>query len=341
MDTVLELESIRKTYRPGLFRKPVDALAGLDLAVPRGRIYGFLGANGAGKTTTFKIVLGLLRPTAGRGRLLGHPLGDREGRRRLGYLPELPSYYPHLTPRELLRFARALSEVAADEAADLELLASLGLDAEVDRPLKKLSKGQVQRLGLAQALVHRPEFLLLDEPMSGLDPLGRGLVRDRLLAERARGCTILMASHLLADVEVLADFVGVVVSGRLVLEGNPAQLLASAVDEVVIRARGQRPASLLSGLPAGARIESEAVSEEWQVRLPRPAPLHVDAALRRLLSAGAQIEGVETRRASLERLVVDLLKQAPAREPDANSTPSGGPMALVRGSGPTPGRDPQ
>lgn len=311
MIAILELEKIRKVYQPGLFRRPVVALDGLDLRVERGEVYGFLGVNGAGKTTTFKILLGLLRPSAGGGQLLGMPLGARAARARLGFVPELPSYYPHLSPRELLRMARALSGVHSDDRGDLALLESLGLEAQATRPLRRLSKGQVQRLGLAQALVHEPEFLVLDEPMSGLDPIGRALVKDRIRKEKERGRTILLASHVLADVEVLADRVGFLAGGRVAIEGKPTELLARAVVEVLIEGDGRLPLDFPQQLPASLASRVEVSRAEngngFALRIGEPGGAEVDLCLRRLMAAGVRVRAVETRRQDLERLFLEHL----------------------------------
>ncbi len=304
---MLEFERLEKVYRPGMFRKPVHALRGLDLAVRRGEIHGLVGPNGAGKSTAFKILLGLLRPTGGSGRLLGRPLGDREARRRLGFLPELPSYYPHLTVGELLSLARALSGVFPDVPADMRLLEELGLGALAGRPVRRLSKGQLQRVGLAQAMVHEPELLVLDEPMSGLDPVGRALVKDRLRSERERGRTVLFSSHVLADVEALADTVSLVAGGRRLEEGRPSELLAAAAGEVMIEGTGRLPEDALQGMPEGSRCEARA--EGWLLVLPRPEPFQVDACLRRVLRGGGRIARVETAREHLESFFVRRLAQ--------------------------------
>ena len=310
MEATIELRDISKIYQPGLFRRPITALRGLELTIERGEVYGFLGVNGAGKTTTFKILLGLLRPTSGSGRLLGAPLGTRAVRARLGFVPELPSYYAHLSPRELLRLARALSSCPRNDAADDELLDSLGLSSVLSRPLRRLSKGQVQRLGLAQALVHDPELLILDEPMSGLDPIGRALVKDRIKREKERGRTILLASHVLADVEVLADRVGFLADGKIAIEGRPADLLARSVLEVVIEGEGHLPAEFMAHLPVRLGAESKLERAEgpcFTLRLERPEGAEVDLCLRRLLAAGVRLRSVETRRQDLERLFLDRL----------------------------------
>ncbi len=305
MTPVLELESLEKTYRPGLFRKQVAALRGLDLTVRRGETYGFVGPNGAGKTTTFKIVLGLLQPTGGRGCLLGHPLGSRQGRRRLGFLPELPAYYRHLTVAELLRFARSLSGVAIDSAADRRLLERLNLATVTDRPVGRLSKGQLQRVGLAQALVHEPEFLILDEPMSGLDPVGRALVKDLLRSERRRGRTILLSSHVLSDVESLADTVGLLSDGRLIREGSPEELLEDSVRSVRIEGTGPLPEDLLAGMPEGSGLSG--ATDGWTLELVSPGELQIDACLRRILKHGGRIRNVQVLREDLEAVFVRLV----------------------------------
>ncbi len=305
MTPVLELESLEKVYRPGLFRKQVAALRGLDLTVRRGETYGFVGPNGAGKTTTFKIVLGLLRPTGGQGCLLGHPLGSPHGRRRLGFLPELPAYYRHLTVAELLRFGRSLSGVAMDAAADRALLERLNLGSMMDRPIGRLSKGQLQRVGLAQALVHEPEFLILDEPMSGLDPLGRALVKDLLRSERERGKTVLLSSHVLSDVESLADTVGLLLDGRLVREGSPGELLEDSVRSVRIAGTGALPEDLLAGMPDGSVLSG--TPEGWTLDLASPGELQIDACLRRIMKHGGRIRNVEVLREDLEAVFVRLV----------------------------------
>jgi ABC-2 type transport system ATP-binding protein len=315
MDTMLEFEKLEKVYRPGMFRKPVHALRGLDLAVRPGEIHGLVGPNGAGKSTAFKILLGLLRPTGGGGRLFGRPLGDREARRRLGFLPELPSYYPHLTVAELLSLARALSGAYPDARADTRLLEELGLGALATRPVRRLSKGQLQRVGLAQALVHEPELLVLDEPMSGLDPIGRALVKDRLRSERNRGRTVLLSSHVLADVEALADTVSLVAGGKRLEEGRPSELLAAAAGKVMIEGTGLLPEDALRGMPEGSRCEAGA--EGWLLVLPRPEPFQVDACLRRVLRGGGRIARVETAREDLESFFVRRLSQEEDR-PCAN-----------------------
>jgi ABC-2 type transport system ATP-binding protein len=298
MDPVLQFEGLEKIYRPGLFQRTIAALRGLTFAVRPGEIYGLVGPNGAGKTTAFKVLLGLARPSGGGGSIFGLPFGHREARRRIGFLPELPSYYPHLTVREMLHLARALSGMSRNETADAKLFGELGLSELRDRPIRRLSKGQIQRVGLAQALVHYPELLILDEPMSGLDPFGRALVRDRLLRERQAGRAILLSSHVLADVEALADTVGLIAGGRLVVEGGPRELLDRAATAVTIEGSGTMADEVLLGIP-GVSLCRRA-DAEWTVRLPNPQQFQIDALILRILRGGGTVQRIETEREDLE-----------------------------------------
>ena len=307
MEYVIALHRLEKVYRPSVFRRPVQALRGLDMDVRAGETYGFLGLNGAGKTTAFKLILGLLRPTGGEGWIFGRPLGDRRALSRLGFLPELPAYYPYLTGGEVLRMARDLSGVPRDDARDKGLLEELGIGFAWSRPTRRLSKGQLQRVGLAQALVHGPELLILDEPMSGLDPVARGLVKDRLRAEREAGRTIVLSTHVLADVEALADRIGLVSEGRLIRSGRTEELLSGSVREVRIEGSGDVNDDVLQGTPDGSILVP---GEPWRVLLRRPEPYQVDGCLRRIIQHGGTVLGVETRREDLEAVFVRTMEQA-------------------------------
>lgn len=316
MTDIVSLQGVRKTYHVGFFRRAVPALRGLELSVPAGSAYAFLGVNGAGKTTTFRILLGMLRVDAGEGTLLGAPLGDRAARRRLGFLPELPAYYPHLTGGEVLRFARGLSEIARDDRADLRLLEELGIGEAWVRPVRRLSKGQLQRVGLAQALVHDPELLILDEPMSGLDPVARALVKDRLRREHAAGRTLLLSMHVLADAETIVDRVGLLADGKLAVEADARSLLARAVHAVTIEGEGSVETSVLRSMPEGSELRA---GLPWTIRLVAPTPLQVDACLKRIIAGGASVLGVETQREDLETFFVRSL--AELRRTSADETP--------------------
>ncbi|MBI4872639.1 MAG: ABC transporter ATP-binding protein [Candidatus Riflebacteria bacterium] len=215
MDAVLQLCDITKDYG----RRQV--LRGLSLTLPRGQILGYFGLNGAGKSTTNRILLGFARPTSGQGTLLGLPLGDPEARRHLGFLPENPYFYGYLTGREVLDYAARLSGVPAVERPDRVArgFARVRLHQQVtDQPVSTYSRGMIQRLGLAQALIHEPDFLLLDEPFTGLDPVGRSMLKDLLRNYREQGGTALFSSHQLLDAQEICDRVAVLHGGRLLVD---------------------------------------------------------------------------------------------------------------------------
>src|SRR5919197_1148577 len=215
----IEINNLTKDYETGFWRKKkVRALDGLSLNVESGQIFGFLGANGAGKTTTLKLLMRLIYPTAGTARILGLDISDISMRARIGYLPENPYFYDYLTAREFLNYCGQLfgqnSTTRNRRAGDL--LTRVNLEPKSwERQLRKFSKGMLQRVGLAQALVNEPEVVFLDEPMSGLDPVGRREVRDLIAAQRQRGATVFLCSHILADIEVLCDRAAVLQRGRL------------------------------------------------------------------------------------------------------------------------------
>ena len=232
-------ENLTKDYALGFWRKrPYRALDSLTLHVEPGEIFGFLGPNGAGKTTTLKLLLQLVFPTSGRAEILGRPVGDAGVRRRIGYLPENPYFYDHLTAVELLDyFGRLFHLSSADRAARVpRLLDQVGLGAERRLPLRRFSKGMLQRVGLAQAIVNEPEVVFLDEPMSGLDPIGRRMVRELMLGLREGGTTVFFSSHILADAEAVCSRVAILAGGRLVASGRLTDLLAFGVKgwEVVV-----------------------------------------------------------------------------------------------------------
>ncbi|MCE9638410.1 MAG: ABC transporter ATP-binding protein [Planctomycetes bacterium] len=227
--TVVEVNDLHKTFRPEVFGKPVTALRGVSFSVREGECFGYLGQNGAGKTTTLKVLTGLMTPTKGTASLLGKPSGDAHARRDLGYLPENPYFYEHLTPVEALEFYGRLSGVSPADvrARTPRLLERVQIQDVADRRIRGFSKGMRQRLGLAAALVAEPPLLLLDEPLSGLDPHGRHLVKEIVLEERKAGRTVFMCSHVLSDVEELCDRVVVLHGGVVVKDGAIHDLLDS------------------------------------------------------------------------------------------------------------------
>src|SRR5438270_11815168 len=235
MPTVIEIDRLTKKYEADFLRKrKTRALDTLSLSVEDGQIFGFLGANGAGKTTTLKLLMRLIYPTAGRARILGRDINDVSMHARIGYLPENPYFYDYLTARELLNYCAELFGYNSRERARRteELLSRVHLDEKSwDKQLRKYSKGMLQRVGLAQAIVNDPEIVFLDEPMSGLDPIGRREVRDLIASLRAKGTTVFMCSHILSDIEVLCDNVAILNRGRLAETGKLEELRARAGDE--------------------------------------------------------------------------------------------------------------
>jgi ABC-2 type transport system ATP-binding protein len=231
---VLRTEKLSKTFEVGVRRKRVQAVKDLDLQVEEGEIFGFVGPNGAGKTTTIKMLMGLIFPTSGKAFIYDAPIPSTEAKRRIGFLPENPSYYEFLTGKEALRFFGQLSGVGGALLAPRidELLELVGLSDAADRQIRKYSKGMQQRLGIAQAL--DPSFVVLDEPMSGLDPIGRKDVRDLILELKRRGKTVLFSTHILPDVEALADRVGVILGGQLRDVGRISDLLSPRIRSVEV-----------------------------------------------------------------------------------------------------------
>lgn len=237
-EALIQVSKLRKEFRQGLMRKRVEAVKSVSFQVNRGDIFGFLGPNGAGKTTTIKMLTGLIAPTGGSANLFGKPVPSPAAMSKVGFLPENPYVYPYLTPREFVEMCGRLSGVSKRSIRDRarQVLDQVGMLYAADRPVKRLSKGMLQRTGLAAALVADPELLILDEPMSGLDPVGRKEVRDLILSERDAGRTIFFSTHILTDVETLCDRVTILRRGEVVVSGSLSELLRDAAQrtEVVV-----------------------------------------------------------------------------------------------------------
>jgi ABC-2 type transport system ATP-binding protein len=310
----IEIEGLTKDYPTGfLHLRRARALDGLSLTVERGEIFGFLGGNGAGKTTTIKILMRLMTPTAGRARILGRDAADVSVHARIGYLPEAPYFYDYLTARELLEYCAELFGYAraARRARAADLLRRVSLDeAAWDRQLRKFSKGMLQRVGLAQALVNDPEVVVLDEPMSGLDPIGRRQVRDLIAALRAGGVTVFFSSHIIADIEVLCDRVAILHRGRLSHLGRLEDLRQDddAAGHLEITVVGAGVVLLEDALRKveGARV----IATPAGARIDVPSERHVDAALAAARDCGARLVNVQPVRQSLEDLFVDEGRRA-------------------------------
>jgi ABC-2 type transport system ATP-binding protein len=300
--SAIEVVDLRKTYRTPMRRRKVEALRGVTFSVERGHIFGFVGPNGAGKTTTIRTLMGLIRATSGRATIFGHAIPSRDARRVVGFLPESPYFYDYLTVGELLDLAGRLFGLPADarkRRAD-ELIARVGLDRARAQSLKKFSKGMLQRAGLAQALMNDPELVVLDEPTSGLDPIGRKEVRDLILELRDRGKTVFFSSHILSDVEAIADRVAIVACGEIQAEGTPGELVARTVlaIEVVVRLE----ASIELGDLGDGATSMRRVGDELSVVLPPSAD--VDAWLAKAREKGAKVASVQPRQETLEDLFV-------------------------------------
>src|SRR5436190_715017 len=266
--SIIEIENLTKDYETGFVRKrKTRALDGLSLTVEPGQIFGFLGAYGAGKTTTLKLLMRLIFPTTGTARILGSDISDVSMHQRIGYLPEAPYFYDYLTAREFLNYCGELCGLnqATRARRTEDLLTRVNLEKKSwDRQLRKFSKGMLQRVGLAQAIVNEPEIVFLDEPMSGLDPVGRREVRDLIAALRDEGKTVFMCSHILSDIEVLCDNVAILKSGRLAHAGSLNELRASETSLIEVIASGAEAYVLKQNLaidaevtttPSGLRIE--------------------------------------------------------------------------------------
>jgi ABC-2 type transport system ATP-binding protein len=302
----VEITNLTKDYEVGFWRKrKVRALDDLTLSIDEGQIFGFLGANGAGKTTTLKLLMRLIFPTSGSARILGHDIQDVRMHRRIGYLPENPYFYDYLTARELVEYCAELFGFPAPErrkrAADL--LARVGLiEKRWDTQLRKFSKGMLQRVGLAQSLVNDPEIVFLDEPMSGLDPVGRREVRDLIASLRDEGKTVFMCSHILSDIEVLCDRVAILKRGRLAQTGHLDELRARPNDphQMEVMATGADAATLqqllpngqITPTPSGLRIEIAAENE-------------IEAVLAALRKAGGKVVSIQPIKQSLEELFLE------------------------------------
>jgi ABC-2 type transport system ATP-binding protein len=259
----IEILDLEKSYLVGFWRKrPKVALRPLRLTVEDGEVFGFLGPNGAGKTTTLKLLMGLVFPTAGTARILGLDMDDPQVKSQIGFLPEQPYFYDHLTARELLNYYGQLSGVPAKGRSERveQMLSRLGLSDSAGVQLRKFSKGMLQRVGLAQAILHDPKLVFLDEPMSGLDPMGRREVRDLIQQLRHEGKTVFFSTHILSDAEALCDRVAVIHQGELRGVGAVAELTSERQGKVEIVFFAQRVPAALASLGAEARVSGDMVN---------------------------------------------------------------------------------
>ena len=313
MASAVHIDNLTKDYAVGFWRRrPYRALDRLTLDIPSGEIFGFLGPNGAGKTTTLKLLMQLIFPTSGRAEILGRPVGDVATRRRIGYLPENPYFYDYLTAEELLTyFAQLLDVPAADRTRRVSsLLDRVGIGRERRFQLRKFSKGMIQRVGIAQALINEPELVFLDEPMSGLDPVGRRDVRALILELREQGRTVFFSSHILADAEALCSRVAIVAGGRLAATGRLGDLAQFEVRgwEVVV---ANMPAAALDRVRPTATRVTDIGGGRYTLEL--PLSLSPERFIPELAAAGATVVSMNPVRDTLEDFFMQRIAEAGAR----------------------------
>ena len=308
---VIEIQGLTKDYRLGHWRPGSRrSLDNLNLEVEDGEVLGFLGPNGAGKTTTLKLLMGLIFPTAGTARVLGRSIDDIRMHRDIGYLPEHPYFYDYLTARELLDYYARFFGFAAQERRDRvkKVLDRVGLTSAANTQLRKFSKGMLQRAGIAQAILHDPKVVFLDEPMSGLDPVGRREVRDIIQELKQQGRTVFFSTHILSDAEMLCDRVAVLVGGKLQGVGAPSELVSMEVQgmDILFEAREG------SALPASLTSRAVPVGQRYRLHVPE-ADLY--AVLDQLRSSNARILSVAPVRPTLEDYFFRLVGRKQLAEP--------------------------
>jgi ABC-2 type transport system ATP-binding protein len=320
----IETTNLTKDYGVGFWRKrPKRVLDGLSIQVEKGEVFGLLGPNGAGKSTTLKILMRLIFPTSGSAKILGKELDDISAHERIGFLPENPSFYDNLTAEEFLNYAAELFNLPAPERRrrTAHLLEQVGLSGARNVHVRKFSKGMVQRLGIAQALINDPELIFLDEPMSGLDPIGRREVRDLILGLKQKGKTVFFSTHILSDAEMLCERVAILNLGRMQGCGELKEMLAMGVasTEIMIHSPQQE---LLDELKAHG---GACVRTGERVRVEIPSGADVSAVLGMILQSGAEVVSVNAVKMSLEDYFMEQMAK------DARNNPEKEPVAQAKG----------
>ncbi|MGA2990613.1 MAG: ABC transporter ATP-binding protein [Candidatus Korobacteraceae bacterium] len=304
---VIETFELEKSYQVGLWRKRErQALRPLTLAVEAGEIFGYLGPNGAGKTTTLKLLMGLIYPTAGSATILGRPLDDRAMKAQIGFLPEQPYFYDYLSARELLHYLATVSAVPAKERARRvdQVLERVGLQEHANVQLRKFSKGMLQRVGIAQAIVHDPKLIFLDEPMSGLDPIGRREVRDLIQSLKDEGKTVFFSTHILSDAETLCDRVAVLNNGQLRGIGVVADLAREISGKIEVIWDGIAALGAITGLGA----ETHSSGSAFRAVLPEAM---LEQAVDVIRSTHSRLIAITPLRATLEDFFLQKLEADP------------------------------
>jgi ABC-2 type transport system ATP-binding protein len=298
MTSPIQIQQLSKRYRSGFLIREIRALESVTFDVNQGEIFGFLGPNGAGKTTAIKILMGLMRPTSGSARVLGSAPDKAAAKRRIGFLPESPYFYEHLSACEVLKLTAALHGIPRERRRSLidKMLDTVGLTQAQNGRLGKFSRGMLQRVGIAQALLHDPELVILDEPMGGLDPIGRKEFRDIIVGLREQGKTVFFSTHILQDVEMICDRVGILVKGRLVSVGRLDEILSTKVEAVELTVRNIGEAALRA---SGAQI-LQVLPGEDKLLVTVPGEADADAVLKALIAQGGKLISLVSRTRTLE-----------------------------------------
>ncbi|HBZ85724.1 MAG: hypothetical protein A2509_07035 [Candidatus Edwardsbacteria bacterium RIFOXYD12_FULL_50_11] len=298
METVIQIKDLTKVIQPHFWSKKQMILQGLDLEVHSGEIFGFLGPNGAGKTTTIKSLMGIIGPTSGQIRILGRGPRDTAVKQQVGYLPETPYFYDHLTGREFLNFCGRLFAIPKNDlrAKTNRLLALVKMEEAADRQLRKYSKGMLQRIGLAQALINDPKLVVLDEPLTGLDPMGRKEFKDIIAGLKEKGTTVFFSSHILPDAETICDRVAIINKGKVLRVGRLDELLDAKLRSVELICRGLT-AEGLNKIKKPASTSNQN-GDEHILTFPEMSP--ANNAVREVLASGGQVVSLNPLKESLE-----------------------------------------
>ena len=314
MTAAIETDNLTKDFLVGFWRpRPYRALDGLSLAIEPGEVFGFLGPNGAGKSTTLKLLMQLIYPTAGHARILGKPVGDVEVRKRIGFLAENPYYYDYLTAEEVLAYFARLHGLSGAVVSDRvgRVLDEVGIGAERRLRLRQISKGMLQRVGLAQAILNEPEVIFLDEPMSGLDPLGRRDVRDLILRLRGKGSTVFFSSHILSDAETLCSRVAIMAQGRLVATGRVSEMVAFAPKgwELVVSGMSDAMQAQMA-----SRVQAMRALSAGRYTIQLGVDQQPERLMSEITASGARVESLNPLRDTLEDYFVQQVRAAAPRE---------------------------
>ncbi len=303
MDNAIEIRGLAKSFHNVLTKEDVIAVDHLDLDIPPGQIFGFLGPNGAGKTTTIKMLLGLIFPDSGTAHILGQPAGDIDVRRIISYLPESPYFYDHMSGYEVMDFYGTLFGMPGAQRKKRveELLEQVGLATQMHKRLRHYSKGMLQRVGLAQALINDPQVLFLDEPTSGLDPIAHLEIRDLILKLRDEGRTVFLSSHQLSDVEMVCDRVSIMNKGKVLRVGTMEDLLAGQSTEIKASKITDEGFAKLKGFAPDSIVKDGC----WQARV---APEEVDAVLEFVRQCGGSVSAVSPSQRTLEDIFIETIR---------------------------------